>query len=194
MKNFLAVIAAIAIAMVAGFYIFSEKLPADRSEGKADIGGPFSLIDQDGKVFTEQNLKGKYSLVFFGFTNCPEVCPTTLMETTEAIKKLGDDAKNLLPIFISIDSNDNPTSMKTYLTNFHPSIIGLTGSEEQIKKAAAAYKVYYAKINQPESSAGYTMDHSAYVYFMDKDGNYLTHFSYKDPADKIISTVKPYLD
>jgi protein SCO1/2 len=192
MKNIIATIALIAIALTIGL---SFAVMTDKQPGNVSLGGAFTLTDQSGKTITEKDLLGKYTLVFFGFTNCPDVCPTTLMEISQVMESLGEKGKELLPVFISVDAGgDTPETMKSYLSNFNPAIIGLTGTEEQIKQVTTAYKVYYAKVDQPNSTSGYTMDHSAFIYFMDRDGKYITHLNYKDPAEKIISTLKPYLE
>ncbi len=190
MKNAIVALVLITIALLIGTF-----LAHSTKQGVASIGGAFTLTDQNGKQVTERELIGKYTLVFFGFTNCPDVCPTTLTVISEVMEGLGEEGKKLLPVFISVDSvGDTTKTMKPYLSNFHPAIIGLTGTENQIKQVTTAYKVYYAKVDQPNSTNGYTMDHSAFIYFMDKDGKYITHLNYKDPAEKIISTLKPYLE
>jgi len=190
MKNAIVALVLITIALLIGFSIAHST-----KQDIASIGGAFTLTDQNGKQITELELIGKHTLVFFGFTNCPDVCPTTLMEISQVMESLGEKGKELLPVFISVDAGgDTPQTMKSYLSNFNPAIIGLTGTEEQINQVTTAYKVYYAKVDQQNSTNGYTMDHSAFIYFMDKDGKYITHLNYKDPAEKIISTLKPYLE
>jgi protein SCO1/2 len=194
MKNSLIILLLIAVFAVMGVYLFEASTP-QASNGAADIGGAFSLTDQNGKRVTEATFKGKDTLVFFGFTSCPDICPTTLSVITQVMKGLSVQGENLTPVFISVDAGgDTPESMKVYLSNFHPAIVGLTGNEAEIKQAATAYKVYYAKVPQPNSTKGYSMDHSAFIYFMDKNGQYIAHFSHDDSADKIIATVKPYLE
>jgi cytochrome oxidase Cu insertion factor (SCO1/SenC/PrrC family) len=198
MKNIIAITLLIVVALTGGFFLMrgANFTPATGStNNKADVGGIFTLTDQNGKTFTEQNLKGKYSLVFFGFTNCPDVCPTTLTMVTQLMGLLGNQSSKLLPVFISVDSgSDTPATMKIYLSNFHPAIIGLTGTEAQIKEAAQSYKAYYAKVDQPDSTHGYTMDHSAFLYFMDKNGQYVAHFNYDDSPEKISAAIKPTLE
>ncbi|MDX1974552.1 MAG: SCO family protein [Rickettsiales bacterium] len=184
------------ITLLLAVLVFLPKMQgfSSVSSGKVAIGGAFSLTDQNGKRVTEQDLKGNYSLVFFGFTNCPDVCPTTLAVITSVMEQLGKVGKMLTPVFISVDTEDDVDGMKLYLSNFHPSIVGLTGTAEEIKAAAEAYKVYYAKVEQPQSTKGYTMDHSAFVYFMDKEGHYIAHFSHNESAEKMIEIIKPYLE
>jgi protein SCO1/2 len=142
------------------------------STGQALIGGPFQLIDQDGKPRDQSVLNGKWSTVFFGYTYCPDVCPTTLQVLSQAKAKLGDKAKDLQVVFVSIDpARDTPAQMKTYLSTAafpHPSI-GLTGTDAQVAAAAKAYKVYYAKQGTGE---GYSMAHSSIVYLMNPKGQF----------------------
>lgn len=157
------------------------------------IGGHFTLTDQHGATVTEADFKGRHTLVFFGFTNCPDVCPTTLTTITGLMEELGDAGKALTPLFISVDSGDAPEAMASYLSNFHPAIVGLTGTDAQIKQAAAAYKVYYARVDQPESSLGYTMDHSSFLFLMGPDGEYITHFAYQDPLEKLVTRTRDAL-
>jgi protein SCO1/2 len=195
MKNNLIIAALIIVSFMMGLFLFQPRLVSNSaSYGNAAIGGAFSLTDQNGKRVTDQNFKGKYTLVFFGFTSCPDVCPTTLLVITQVMEGLGVEGKNLVPIFISVDAGgDTPAVMKSYLSNFHPSIVGLTGSAVEIKQAADAYHVYYAKIAQPELAKGYTMDHSTLIHFMDKDGHLISVFTYNNSAKNIIAAIKPYL-
>ncbi len=155
-------------------------------EGEALIGGEFELTDQNGNKFTEQNLKGKYSLVYFGFTNCPMICPTALSSISLAIDKLGDKAKDIQPVFITTDpERDDQARLSEFLKNFDPSILGLTGTQDQIDKAKQAYRVYAEKIAEKDP-AKYDMNHSSIIYIMDKDGKYKDHFTHETPVDDIV--------
>jgi protein SCO1 len=194
MKKSLIFLSIILLAIVVGALLFNEQLAGRKNSGEVSIGGAFSLTDQNGIRVTDANFKGKDTLVFFGFTNCPDICPTTLAVVTNVMEGLGDAGKNLTPVFISVDANDDVAVMKTYLGNFHPAIIGLTGTAEEIKAAAKSYRVYYSRVEQPDTTSGYTMDHSAFLYFMDQNGKYVAHFSHNDSAEKIIATIKPYLE
>jgi protein SCO1/2 len=160
-----------------------------KSEPPVPIGGPFQMVDQNGKPATEKVLKGKWSLVFFGFTYCPDVCPGTLQALSAATDQLGPKAKDLQIVFVSVDpGRDKPEQMKAYLSNdFIPkSTIGLTGTPEQVQVAAKAYKVYYAKSGE---GPGYTMDHSTVTYLMDPKGRYKTVIPYGTPPDEIARRV-----
>jgi len=158
----------------------------------AAIGGPFTLIDQDGKPLTDQDMKGKPFLVFFGFTHCPEVCPTKLFEISEILRKLGPDADKVSALFITVDpERDTPALMKDYLSNFDPHLRGATGDAAAIAKVAKAYRVYYAKV--PLEGGDYTMDHSAIVYLMDKNGRFVAPFNVKRSPDVAAADLRKYL-
>ncbi|WP_332656980.1 SCO family protein [Brevundimonas sp.] len=144
------------------------------TSGQADVGGPFQLVDHDGRPVDQSMLEGKWSLVFFGFTYCPDFCPTTLAALDATKQRLGDKAKDLQIVFISIDpERDTPQALKDYLSSdgFPEGVIGLTGTPAQVKAAADAYKAYYQKVGEGE---GYTMNHSLTVYLMGPDGKFRT--------------------
>ena len=165
--------------------------PAGRaSVGVAQIGGPFTLVSQDGKQVTDRDYLGSPHLVFFGFTHCPDVCPTKLFEISEAFRAMGDRGKNVHALFITVDpERDTPEVMKNYLASFDPRIVGLTGDRAEIDKAIKAYRAYAKKV--PLKDGDYTMEHTALVYLMDKDGNFLSPFNTdKPPADAAQDIVK----
>jgi protein SCO1/2 len=165
----------------------------EASTGKVQIGGSFALTNQRGENVTDQDFKGKLMLVFFGFTNCPDVCPTDLMIISKVMQALGDDGEKVAPIFITVDSQtDTVERMADYLVSFHPSIQGLTGTEEQLKQAQEAYKIYAKKIEM-ESMMGNMFNHSAYTYLMNREGKYLTHFAHDSKPEKILEEIKKYL-
>jgi protein SCO1/2 len=158
----------------------------------AAIGGPFRLTDQNGQAFSDQDLKGKAFLVFFGFTHCPDVCPTTLFEISEIMRKLGSDADRTAALFITVDpQRDTPDSMKDYLASFDPHVRGLTGDDAALAAVAKAYRVYYKKI--PLEGNDYTMDHTAIVYLMDKDGRFVSPFNMKRTADIAAADLRKHL-
>jgi protein SCO1/2 len=153
------------------------------------IGGAFELTDQDGRRVTEKDLLGRPSAIFFGFTSCPDVCPSTLLELTNWLKMLGSDADKLNTVFISVDSErDTPEQLKLYLSSFDPRIRGLTGNEGQIEQVTKAYRVYYKRIAQDD--ARYTYDHSAVIYLMDKDGRYAGVLTYNEPDDSAVAKLR----
>jgi protein SCO1/2 len=150
-----------------------------RSVGEALVGGPFTLTDHTGKRVTDQDFRGKFLLVFFGFTNCPDVCPTALQVMAAALDKLGPNAARITPVLISVDpAHDTPAVLATYVASFHPRLVGLTGSQAEIDAVAKAYRVYVKKVPDPKSTAGYTIDHSSIIYVMGPDGAYRSHFTH----------------
>jgi protein SCO1/2 len=158
----------------------------------AAIGGPFSLTDQNGRTVTEQDLKGKPFLVFFGYTNCPDFCPTTMFEISEVLKKLGPAADRTRALFITVDpERDTPAALKDYVSSFDPHIIALTGEPEAIAAVAKAYRAYYRKV--PLKDGGYTMDHLVLVYLMDKDGRFVSRFKLDRPIDDSAAELRKYL-
>ena len=150
--------------------------------GTALVGGPFTLTDQSGRQVSDADFRGKYMLIFFGYTYCPDICPTELQIMTQALETMGAKAKNITPIFISIDpERDTPETLKAYVENFGPRLVGLTGTAEQTAAVAKAYRVYYAKAGKTDSP-DYLMDHSSIIYLMDRDGRFLKHFTYTTDA------------
>lgn len=150
---------------------------------KVDIGGAFSLVNQDGQNVTEADFAGKPILVFFGFTYCPDVCPLSLDLLGAALDKLAETAPEkaarLQPVFISVDpARDTPAQMKDYLSYFHPSLTGLTGSREQIDAVKKAFRVYAARAKDTDANGHYNVDHSSLFYLMDGDNRYLAHFTH----------------
>ena len=156
----------------------------------AAIGGPFELVDQDGRPVSDQDLKGHPFLVFFGFTHCPDVCPTTLFEVSEVLRALGPDADKVNALFVTVDpERDTPDKLKDYLASFDPHLRALTGQSPAIEAIAKAYRVYVKKVPQEN---GYTMDHTAIVYLMDKDGRFVAPFSLKRRPEEAAADLRRY--
>jgi protein SCO1/2 len=133
-------------------------------------------------------------LVFFGYTHCPDVCPTELQNMSDALVKLRDSANEVAPLFISVDpERDTPEVMGDYVKMFGNRIVGLTGSPEQVASAAKAYRVYFRKAASTDGGANYAVDHSGFVYLMDRNGNYITHFSFQTSPDDMASVIKKHL-
>ncbi|EED13723.1 mitochondrial metallochaperone Sco1, putative [Talaromyces stipitatus ATCC 10500] len=145
--------------------------------GKPKVGGPFVLKDLDGKEFTAEDLKGKYSFVYFGFTHCPDICPDELDKMAaiiDKVKEASNGAEVMRPVFITCDpARDTPEVLKTYLAEFHPDIIGLTGTYEQVKQVCKAYRVYFSTPENVKSGEDYLVDHSIYFYLMDPEGDFV---------------------
>jgi protein SCO1/2 len=158
----------------------------------AAIGGPFQLVDQSGAAVTEKNLQGKPSLVFFGFTHCPDVCPTALFEMSEILRVMGKDADRVNAYFISVDpERDNSAAMKDYLSSFDPHLKGLTGDPEAVAKVLSVYRVYAKKV--PLKDGDYTMDHTALTYLMDRDGKFVAPFNLNRKPEEAAADLKKYL-
>jgi protein SCO1 len=164
------------------------------TSGTALVGGPFELVGKDGKTVTDEDFRGRYMLVFFGFTHCPDICPAELQVMSAVLDDLGADADKVVPIFITLDpERDTPDKVSAYVANFGPNFVGLTGSPEQIAKAAKEYRVVYQKFQDESMGDNYSIDHSALLYLMGPDGQFLTHIPYGTPADKMAETVRRYL-
>jgi protein SCO1 len=160
--------------------------------GPSAIGGPFTLIDQDGKAITERDMKGKPFLVFFGYTHCPDVCPTTLFELSEVMRAMGKDADRIGTLFITVDPDrDTPAVMKDYLSSFDPHMRGATGNQQQIGVVEKEFRVYAKKV--PTKGDDYSMDHSAVVYLMDKEGRFVAPFNLKLPPAETADALRKYL-
>jgi protein SCO1/2 len=158
----------------------------------AAIGGPFRLTDQNGEPFSDQDLRGKSFLVFFGFTHCPDVCPTTLFDISEIMRNLGKDADRTAAVFITVDpERDTPAALKEYLSSFDPHVHGLSGDLADIAAVAKAYRVYYRKV--PLEGGDYTMDHTAIVYLMDKEGQFVSPFNMRRTADVAAAELRKHL-
>src|SRR5437763_222882 len=172
--------------------IVAGRLSSPVAQQIAAIGGPFQLVDQNGQVVTDQDLKGHPFLVFFGFTHCPDVCPTTLFDVSEVLRALGPDADRTRALFITVDpERDTPRVMKDYLSSFDPHLSGLTGDHADIAAVAKAYRVYFKKV--PQEDGGYTMDHTAIVYLMDKTGRFVSPFNLKRPIEAAAGDLRRYL-
>jgi protein SCO1 len=158
----------------------------------AAIGGPFQLTDQNGKAVTDKNLKGKPTLIFFGYTHCPDVCPTSLFEISEVLRALGKDADKVNAVFISVDpERDTPAAMKDYLSSFDPHLEGLSGDPAETAKVITSYRVYAKKV--PTKDGDYTMDHTALIYLMDRDGHFVSPFNLKRTPEEAATDLKRYL-
>ena len=185
-----------ALGGAAALIVTSAQGPKVETTGTALIGGPFTLVDQNGKTVTDRDFRGKYMLIFFGFTHCPDICPAELQVMSAALDALGSKADEVVPVFVTLDpERDTSEVVGTYVKNFGKNFVGLTGSPSAIANAAKDYRVTYSKFeyNGKDVNYRYSIDHSALVYLMDKDGQYLTHFTYGTPASKMTETMRSYL-
>jgi protein SCO1/2 len=158
--------------------------------GQPAPGGPFALIDQDGVPRTDADFRGRYLLVYFGLTYCPDICPTELAAIAAALDQLGPEGERIQPLFVTIDpERDDAAQLKDYVALFHPRIIGLTGSAAQVRQAARAYRVSYAKYDI-QGPRDYRMDHSGFVYFMAPGGGFITAFGQGSPPEALVQAIR----
>jgi protein SCO1/2 len=182
------IVLALLLAILAGglLWYVGDHLPAGQSSaiGVADIGGPFALTDQNGTRRTDADFRGRYVLVYFGYTECPDVCPTTLGVMAEALAKLGPRASRIVPVFVTIDpERDTPAVLKKYLAAFGPGFVGLTGSVVDVTRVAHEYRVYFAK--QKLADGGYALDHSSVIYLLGPDGKLVKFFDETMTPDRL---------
>jgi protein SCO1 len=171
----------------------ASELMDDLMWGRTPIGGPFDLIDQTGRRRTDADFRGKLLLVYFGYTYCPDVCPTDLMAIAAAVDQLGPAGEEIQPLFITIDpERDTVEQLAGYVGAFHPRLIGLTGPSEQIRKVALAYKVYYAKVPASDGT-DYAIDHTSFIYLVGRDGKYLGFFPPNTPAERLVEILRQHL-
>jgi cytochrome oxidase Cu insertion factor (SCO1/SenC/PrrC family) len=157
------------------------------------LGGPFALTDQNGVLRHDGDFRGKLMLVYFGYTYCPDACPTELATIGAALDMLGESGKAVQPIFITVDpARDTVAQLKSYAANFTPRLLALTGTDRQIAAAARAYRVYFAKV-RGEGEDDYAVDHSAAVFLMGRDGKYLAHFGPDATAGQMAAAIKKHL-
>lgn len=207
-------LSALALAVIAAFAInygiraLAPPPPAEVQSGEALIGGPFTLIDQYGNQRTDADFRGQYMLVFFGYTNCPDICPVGLQNMTLALDELGADGEAIAPIFITVDPHrDTVEIMRDYAANFHPRLIALTGASDRVAEALRAYRVYSADAHSsaaepphadavaadPSDNEDYLVDHTSIFYLMGPDGAYVTHFSHVTPPADMAAILRAEL-
>lgn len=174
---------AIAILLFAGGVFYLANKGTDLGvASRVQVGGPFALTSHEGKRLSSEDLKGQPFAIFFGFTYCPDICPTTLAELSQTIEALGDDAGKMQYLFVTVDpERDTPEVLSSYVSSFDNRIVGLTGTQEEIAEIASAYRVYYEKV---PTENDYTMNHSSLIYLMDKNGQFVNVVGYGVDADK----------
>ncbi len=169
-----------------------------RMSGEADIGGPFTLVDHTGRTVTEETFEGRPTLIYFGFTYCPDICPTSLQVMAAALDRLpAEQAAQYQPLLITVDpERDTPEALASYVDSpaFPENLLGLTGSEEQIRDAARAYRVYYRRVEDDGTLAEYTMDHSSLIYLMGRNGEFVEVFPHQATPDQIASRLQQFLE
>jgi len=189
----LVIVGSFAASLLVGLVLLFLVMGGGRNvAAPAAIGGPFQLTDQSGATVTDKSLQGRPTLIFFGFTHCPDVCPTSLFEMSEVLRAMGTDADRVNAYFISVDpERDTPAAMKDYLSSFDPHLKGLTGDPEVMAKVTTEYRVYAKKV--PLKDGDYTMDHTALVYLMDRDGHFVAPFNLKQPPEQAAAELKKYI-
>jgi protein SCO1/2 len=188
------VVALLAVGLLAGRQYFGKgdlEIAGASDESTASIGGPFTLTDQDGRTVTDGDFRGRWLLVYFGFTYCPDICPTSLARNGDAITLLGEKGKKVLPVLITIDpERDTPEKLKGYVQSFHPHTVGLTGTPDQIAAVARAYRVYYAQAHPSEGEGdNYLMDHSSLTYLVGPDGRFVEFFNQNASAQEVADSL-----
>lgn len=182
--------AILALAALIGVLALGSRGPGPGGSGEALVGGPFSLVDQTGRRVTEADFKGRFMLVFFGYSFCPDVCPTELQVMTHALETMGTSGERITPVFITIDpARDTPPVLKSYVENFSPRLVGLTGTDAEIAQVAKAFRVYYRKAGDT-ASPDYLMDHSSIIYLMGPDGRFVKHFTYTTDAKALAEALQ----
>ena len=195
-----AVLSLALVVGVAGALYLTDKTVRDAAKTATApaVGAPFSLIDHKGRAVTDLDYRGKLMLVYFGYTSCPDICPTGLYKIGQALDALGEDAARVQPLFITMDpGRDTVEAMANYVGRFHPNLIGLTGSPEQVKVAAKSYRVYYAKAYPEGSEEGandYLLDHMTLTYLMGPDGGLLEILPHSTPVDQLVGKIRRHLE
>jgi protein SCO1/2 len=195
-KQFVSVLILLVAAVIVGVAGYGALLRENGpvSSGTALVGGPFELTAHTGTRVRSEDFRGKYMLIFFGYTFCPDICPAELQVISNALDQLGETAREIQPIFITIDpERDTPSVLASYMRNFHSLFLGLTGTPEEIEKATKAYRVYYAKAGDAQAG-DYLMDHSSIIYLMNKEGTFLKHFSYGTDAKALAQGIRQAID
>ena len=189
----LVIVAAFAASLAVGLALLLWAMGGlKNATAPAAIGGPFQLTDQAGRTVTEKSMQGRPTLIFFGFTHCPDICPTSLFEISEVLRAMGKDADRVNAYFISVDpERDTTAAMKDYLSSFDPRLEGLTGNPDQVAKVISAYRVYAKKV--PLKDGDYTMDHTALIYLMDRDAKFVAPFNLKRTPEEAAADLKRYL-
>ncbi len=186
---------------VAALFLFPQAFglnptsgPQIKTSGKALIGGPFSLLDNKGQRVSDKTYAGKFLLIYFGYTNCTEICPAQLQVMSAALDALGDKAKRIQPLLVSIDpERDNVAAMADYVANYDDRLVGLTGTVEEIEAVTTAYRVYYAKEKTDNSTGNYRVEHTGIIYLMDESGAFIKHFTFGVRPDELVAELEKLL-
>ncbi|MGF1650099.1 MAG: SCO family protein [Hyphomicrobiaceae bacterium] len=183
-----------ALGLALGTYVVTSERRSGEigTTGRALVGGPFALVDHTGRTTTDEDFRGRYMLVYFGFTHCPDVCPAALQVMSAALDAVDASRTDIAPIFITVDpERDDVDLVRSYVSSFHPRFVGLTGTVEQVADAMRAYRVYAKAIKEaPDDTTSYNVDHSSLIYLMGPDGAYITHFSHATSIDQLTARLR----
>ncbi|TBW34499.1 SCO family protein [Siculibacillus lacustris] len=195
LQKFRAVVWAAIVVLIVGLavrYAVRDTIPPDQVPAMrpvSGIGGPFAMVDQQGRPFTEADLKGRATAMFFGYTYCPDVCPTTLLEASQWMAQLGADAERFRVVFVTVDpERDTPAKLAEYLGSFDPRFVGLSGDRAATDKILAAYRVFARKVEGKDGD--YTMDHTAATYLLDAEGRFVGVINFQEPTDKALAKIR----
>ena len=184
------------LAAIFGAFALLKGRDVTTGTGIPAIGGPFNLVNQDGRTVTDRTYRGKFLLIYFGYSFCPDVCPTALTTLADAVRLLGQNGDKILPMFITVDpQRDTAEHLKMYVEYFHPRMEGLTGTPEQVAAVAREYRVYFAKVADKDApdDDSYVMDHTSVIYLMGPDGRFVTHFTHGTDAQKMAGEIRRFL-
>jgi protein SCO1/2 len=189
------ILAAMVLILVLYLPGMRPQQPSTGATGTVAIGGPFTLTDTKGKTVTDIDLKGRYSLIFFGFTHCPDICPLALQTMTQALEAAGPAADKVVPVFITVDpERDTAEALASYMANFDPRFVALTGTQEQVNGAVQSYRGFAAKVPirdaEGKDTGDYAMNHTGYIYLMDRNGRYAAHFQKDVPVDELAARLR----
>ncbi len=202
-RRLFALVAVVLVGVTLGFawrvlWTEPDRAPVHVREGtgfgSAQIGGPFTLIDQNGRPRSDGEFRGRLMFVFFGYTFCPDICPLSLQRVNEVLDQLGPASEQIAPLFITVDpARDTSVVLKTYLDHFSPRVVGLTGTSGDIAAVVKAYRGYHRINGDPSTNPNYLVDHTTLIYVMDRQGRFLTQFTHETPPERIVAALKPHL-
>jgi protein SCO1/2 len=171
----------------------AARMMSDLMSGKGPVGGPFTLVDAGGGRRSLADFRGRLVLLYFGYTYCPDICPTDLMSMGNLVRSLGAAGDQVQPVFVTLDpARDRPEMLRAYVASFHPRIVALTGTEDEIRRVATSYKVYFEKVKPPGTST-YFIDHTAYIFLLDREGRFVTLFPPGTPQERMAVMVRAQL-
>ncbi len=194
MKSVMSALVVVLLYLSSSYAVVEAADSEPSTPAATEIRAKFSLVDHQGRAVTENTYRGKWLLVFFGYTSCPDICPLTLYDIALAMKALDEDGDRVQPIFVSVDpERDTVDVLAKYIPSFGPSIVGLTGEPEQVKQTAQSFRVYYEKVAIPGNPEAYTMDHQSYIYLIRPDGEFETVFPHGMSVDRMVTALRLYI-